>query len=99
MIRENLGRRALPDGRVAGEGCHFIDLLRVLAGAPITGHAVFAMAAPTTDTVTLQLAFAAAREEGLKVPALKVRPALKSLLSSHPEAPVEEEEAEPSLRE
>jgi hypothetical protein len=31
----------------------------------------------------LQLAFAAAREEGLSVPALKVRPAMKSLLPAH----------------
>lgn len=34
----------------------------------------------------LQLAFSAAREEGLRVPPLKVRPALKSLLSSRNDA-------------
>jgi predicted dehydrogenase/threonine dehydrogenase-like Zn-dependent dehydrogenase len=45
-------------GRVAGEGCHFIDLLRFLAGAAITGHSVAPMASPTADTVTIQLAFA-----------------------------------------
>lgn len=35
---------------------------------------------------TLQLAFAAAKEEGLNVPVLKVRPAMQSLLSSRNEA-------------
>lgn len=46
----------------------------------------------------LQLAFAAAKEEGLAVPALKVRPALKSLLSSRNEAR-DEPEGEPDLHE
>lgn len=46
----------------------------------------------------LQLAFAAAREEGLKVPALRVRPALKAMLSSRDEVR-DEDDAEPALRE
>ena len=28
-------------GRIVGEGCHFVDLLRFLAGAPIVGQAVY----------------------------------------------------------
>lgn len=46
----------------------------------------------------LQLAFSAAKEEGLRVPALKVRPQLKSLLSPRNEAR-EADEGEPDLRE
>lgn len=45
-------------GRLVGEACHFIDLLRFLAGAPITGYHRMAMDSPTQDTVTLQLSFA-----------------------------------------
>ena len=45
-------------GRVVGEGCHFIDLLRFLAGAPIVRHHASAMQAERGDTVTLQLVFA-----------------------------------------
>lgn len=45
-------------GRVLGEGCHFVDLLRFLAGAPITGHQRIAMRGATDDTVSIQLAFA-----------------------------------------
>ena len=45
-------------GRITGEGCHFIDLLRFLAGARISGHAVTEMEARTGDTATLQLTFA-----------------------------------------
>ena len=45
-------------GRIVGEGCHFIDLLRFLAGSRITGIQVFAMEAGTNDTVSIQLAFA-----------------------------------------
>ena len=44
-------------GRIVGEACHFIDLLRFLAGAPITGHQRMAMASATGDTATLQLSF------------------------------------------
>ena len=45
-------------GRIIGEGCHFIDLLRFLAGVSITGYQRNAMESATQDTVTLQLAFA-----------------------------------------
>lgn len=45
-------------GRFVGEGCHFIDLLRHLAGAPILAHRVTAMAAATRDTATVTLEFA-----------------------------------------
>lgn len=45
-------------GRIIGEGCHFIDLLRYLAGAPIVTHTRVTMASPSSDTVSLQLEFA-----------------------------------------
>lgn len=44
-------------GRVVGEACHFIDLLRFLAAAPITSHAVHTMAG-NGDTATITLTFA-----------------------------------------
>jgi predicted dehydrogenase len=44
-------------GRIVGEACHFIDLLRFLAGSPIVSHARLAMESPTADTVSLQLGF------------------------------------------
>jgi predicted dehydrogenase len=49
---------AVGGGRVIGEGCHFIDLLRFLAASPIAGVEVSAMQAGMGDTVTLQLSFA-----------------------------------------
>ena len=50
-------------GRIIGEGCHFIDLLRFLAGAPITGfQATFIGEAPGVavrgDKVSFTLRFA-----------------------------------------
>jgi predicted dehydrogenase/threonine dehydrogenase-like Zn-dependent dehydrogenase len=45
-------------GRIIGEACHFIDLLRFLAGAPITGWQRLAMDSATGDTVSISLAFA-----------------------------------------
>ena len=45
-------------GRILGEACHFIDLLRFLAGHPITGWHRITMAADTADTVTINLRFA-----------------------------------------
>jgi predicted dehydrogenase/threonine dehydrogenase-like Zn-dependent dehydrogenase len=45
-------------GRIIGEACHFIDLLRFLAGAPIASGQRMGMESPTHDTVTLQLSFA-----------------------------------------
>ena len=49
--------RAVGGGRIVGEGCHFIDLLRFLAGSPITAIDVCTMDAGTGDTATIQLAF------------------------------------------
>lgn len=45
-------------GRIIGEACHFIDLLRFLAGSPIVSHSRSAMDSENGDTVTLQLEFA-----------------------------------------
>lgn len=54
---------AVGGGRIVGEACHFIDLLRHLAGAPITSFQILPLgpsaghAAPA-DKVTIGLAFA-----------------------------------------
>ncbi|MBL8287709.1 MAG: bi-domain-containing oxidoreductase [Rubrivivax sp.] len=45
-------------GRLVGEGCHFIDLLRFLAGAPVESHGVARMQAATPDTASITLRFA-----------------------------------------
>ena len=45
-------------GRLVGEGCHFIDLLRFLAGAAIDAFQVTRMDAATPDTASLTLRFA-----------------------------------------
>ena len=45
-------------GRIIGEACHFIDLLRFLAGAVIESHTAVAMDSPEGDTVTITLSFA-----------------------------------------
>jgi threonine dehydrogenase-like Zn-dependent dehydrogenase/predicted dehydrogenase len=45
-------------GRIVGEACHFIDLLRYLAAAPIQHFSRMAMDTATGDTATLQLGFA-----------------------------------------
>jgi predicted dehydrogenase/threonine dehydrogenase-like Zn-dependent dehydrogenase len=50
--------RSVGGGRIVGEACHFVDLLRFLAGSPITAHARATLASPTGDTVSLQLEFA-----------------------------------------
>jgi predicted dehydrogenase/threonine dehydrogenase-like Zn-dependent dehydrogenase len=44
-------------GRLVGEGCHFVDLLRFLAACPIAEHQVMAMDASTRDNVTVSLRF------------------------------------------
>jgi predicted dehydrogenase/threonine dehydrogenase-like Zn-dependent dehydrogenase len=46
--------REIGGGRIIGEACHFIDLLRFFAGHPIT----IARAAGTSDTVVITLTFA-----------------------------------------
>ena len=45
-------------GRIVGEACHFIDLLRFLAAAPIVDARRMAMDSAIQDSVTLQLGFA-----------------------------------------
>lgn len=45
-------------GRIIGEACHFIDLLRFLAGVPLASWHKLSMDSPTHDTVSLQLGFA-----------------------------------------
>ncbi len=45
-------------GRIVGEACHFIDLLRFLAGCSITECRPSAMRGATGETVVLQLVFA-----------------------------------------
>jgi len=45
-------------GRIVGEACHFIDLLRFLADAPISAFERTSMVSATADTVSIQLSFA-----------------------------------------
>ncbi len=49
---------AVGGGRLVGEGCHFVDLLRFLAGATIESFQVARMAAATADTASVTLRFA-----------------------------------------
>ncbi len=51
---------AIGGGRIVGEACHFIDLLRYLAGAPIISYQVSQMGkgvVPRDDKVTITLNF------------------------------------------
>jgi predicted dehydrogenase/threonine dehydrogenase-like Zn-dependent dehydrogenase len=48
---------AIGGGRLVGEGCHFVDLLRFLAGSPISSHQVTAMDVTTKDSFTITLRF------------------------------------------
>jgi len=48
---------AVGGGRIIGEGCHFIDLLRFLADCKIITYSCMAMESSTGDTVSLQLGF------------------------------------------
>lgn len=48
---------AVGGGRFLGEGCHFVDLLRHLAGAPVRDFTVMPMRSPTKDTVSVSLTF------------------------------------------
>ena len=45
-------------GRIVGEACHFIDLLRYLAGETIVNYQIQFMNTSTKDTATIQLSFA-----------------------------------------
>jgi predicted dehydrogenase len=50
---------AVGGGRIVGEACHFIDLLRYLVGAPIESvHAIGMGAGAIRDTVAIALRFA-----------------------------------------
>ena len=49
--------RDVGGGRLVGEGCHFIDLLRFLAGAEVATHHVARMAGETADSATATLEF------------------------------------------
>lgn len=45
-------------GRIIGEVCHFVDLLRFLAASPIVSHARVGLESTTHDSLTMQLGFA-----------------------------------------
>lgn len=45
-------------GRMIGEGCHFIDLLRCVAQSPITDYEVMGMTSPAKDSFSVNLRFA-----------------------------------------
>jgi predicted dehydrogenase/threonine dehydrogenase-like Zn-dependent dehydrogenase len=49
---------AVGGGRLLGEGCHFVDLMRFLADAPIESHHSTAMAAQPRDSASVSLRFA-----------------------------------------
>ena len=80
LVRADGSMRLLHDSEV-----HAVSATQVHPALHVEGRVL-------RELRTLQLAFAAALEEGLKVPALKVRPALKALLSTKHEAPEEEKE-------
>jgi predicted dehydrogenase/threonine dehydrogenase-like Zn-dependent dehydrogenase len=44
-------------GRIVGEACHFIDLLRFLSGSPIAKHHVTKLDLQTNDSVSITLSF------------------------------------------
>jgi predicted dehydrogenase len=50
--------RTVGGGRIIGEACHFIDLLRFLADSPIVRHERTVMDSTSGDTLTIQLRFA-----------------------------------------
>lgn len=49
--------RDVGGGRLLGEGCHFVDLLRYLAGVPVESFQTVRMASTTPDTATVVLRF------------------------------------------
>lgn len=55
---EHWTQGAAGGGRIIGEACHFIDLLRFLANAPIESASISHLGAARGDTATLQLKFA-----------------------------------------
>lgn len=48
---------AVGGGRIIGEGCHFIDLMRFLAASPIQDARARAMTSLSSDTVSIDLSF------------------------------------------
>lgn len=48
---------AVGGGRILGEACHFVDLLRHLAGSRIVSHSSMALPGATRDSASIQLAF------------------------------------------
>jgi predicted dehydrogenase/threonine dehydrogenase-like Zn-dependent dehydrogenase len=50
--------RSVGGGRIIGEACHFIDLLRFLAGSPIVAHDRAVMDDARHDSVSIHLRFA-----------------------------------------
>ncbi len=44
-------------GRIIGEACHFVDLMRYLTGHRITAYSAWPMKSPCNDTVVIQLGF------------------------------------------
>jgi predicted dehydrogenase/threonine dehydrogenase-like Zn-dependent dehydrogenase len=50
--------RLVGGGRLIGEGCHFIDLLRHLVGAPIVSSSSIVMKDGTLDSMSITLTFA-----------------------------------------
>ena len=50
--------RTVGGGRLVGEGCHFVDLLRFLVEAPIESFQVARMEGATADTASVTLRFA-----------------------------------------
>jgi predicted dehydrogenase len=49
---------AIGGGRIVGEACHFIDLLRHLAGSPIEDAGIVYLDSATRDTASITLRFA-----------------------------------------
>ncbi len=49
--------KAVGGGRLVGEACHFIDLLRYIVGSPITYSSINRMRSQTNDTFTLNFTF------------------------------------------
>ncbi len=44
-------------GRLVGEGCHFVDLIRYLANSTISDGGVYSLDTPTRDSFSIQLKF------------------------------------------
>lgn len=48
---------AVGGGRIIGEACHFVDLLRHLAGSRIVSHSLVGLASKPRDSASIQLVF------------------------------------------